>query len=58
MNVIMIKNIILIVLLIVLGLLVLATLVAAAIDTEGKTCAKLLAALFAVVVLTQCVANL
>lgn len=54
----MIKNIILIALLIVLGLLVLATLVAAAIDTEGKTCIKLLAALFAVVIITQCVANL
>lgn len=54
----MIKNIILTILLIILCLLILATLVAAAIDTEGKTCIKLLAALFATVIITQCVANL
>lgn len=53
----MIKNIILVILLIVLGLLMIATLVAA-LDTEGKTCVKLLVALFLVIIITRCVANL
>lgn len=54
----MIKNIILIALLIILGLLLIATLVAAVLDIEGKICAKLLAALFLVIIITRCVANL
>lgn len=52
------KDIILVILLIVLCLLMIAALVAAAIDTEGKTCAKILAALFLVIIITRCVANL
>ena len=52
------KDIVLIALLIILGLLIIAVLIAAVLDTEGKTCIKLLAALFAVVIITQCVANL
>lgn len=58
MNIIMIKNIILVVLLIVLGLLLIATLVAAVLDIEGKICAKLLVALFLVIIITRYVANL
>lgn len=54
----MIKNIILIALLIILGLLIIAVLIAAVLDTEGKTCAKLLAALFLVIIITRCAANL
>lgn len=57
MNIIM-KNIILITLLIILCLLIIAALVAAALDTEGKTCAKILVALFLVIIITRCVANL
>lgn len=53
----MIKNIILIVLLIIMGILAFAVLTAAYLDEEGKTCAKLLAALFAVGVITQCIAR-
>lgn len=52
------KNIVLIALLIILGLLMIAALVAAALDTEGKTCVKILAALFLVIIITRCVANL
>ena len=54
----MIKNIILITLLIILGLLLIATLVAAVLDIEGKICAKLLVALFLVIIITRYVANL
>ena len=53
----MIKNIILTILLIVLGILAFAILIAAMLDTKGKTCAKLLAALFVAGVITQCVAR-
>lgn len=54
---IMVKNIILISLLIIMGLLAFAVLIAAMLDTKGKTCAKLLAALFVAGVITQCVAR-
>lgn len=54
----MIKDIILIILLIVLGLLMIATLVAATLDTEGKTCAKILVVLFLVIIIIRYVANL
>lgn len=54
----MIKNIILISLLVIMGLLAFAVLVAAMLDTKGKTCVKLLAALFALTIITRCVANL
>lgn len=53
----MIKNIILISLLIIMGLLAFAVLVAAMLDEKGKVCAKLLVALFATGVITQCVAR-
>lgn len=51
----MIKSIIFIVLLIVAGLLAIATLVAAALDTEGKTCAKLLLASIIAIIIAQCI---
>lgn len=52
------KDIVLIALLIILGLLIIAVLIAAILDTEGKVCVKLLAALFLVIIITRCVANL
>lgn len=51
----MIKSIIFIVLLIVAGLLSIATIVAAVLDTEGKTCAKLLLASILVIIIAQCI---
>ena len=51
----MIKSIIFIVLLIVAGLLAIATLVASVVDTEGKTCAKLLLASILLVIIAQCI---
>lgn len=53
----MIKNIILISLLVIMGLLALAVLISAMIDEKGKTCCKLLAALFITGIITRCVAN-
>lgn len=53
----MVKNIILISLLVIMGLLAFAVLVAAMLDVKGKTCAKLLATLFIIGVITQCVAQ-
>lgn len=53
----MIKNIILISLLVIMGLLAFAVLIAAMLDVKGKICAKLLTALFALVVITQCIAR-
>lgn len=51
----MIKSIIFIILLIVAGLLAIATLVAAVLDIEGKTCAKLLLASIIVIIIAQCI---
>lgn len=41
-----------------MGLLAFAVLVAAMLDTKGKVCVKLLAALFALAIITRCVDNL
>lgn len=41
-----------------MGLLAFAVLIAAMLDTKGKICVKLLAALFVLAIITRCVANL